>query len=132
MAVSEELKCAPLNADDCRADYHCGIDFPKGWRGTLTRVLMRRELNARPNANGSGVQSLVIPLVGRNVQRHVIPQTADIIGGVRSHMRTGLRAKFPANRENNREYRDSGPSEANFVARNRRAAATFYEIPYAN
>lgn len=99
MAVSEELKCAPLNADDCRADYHCGIDFPKGWRGTLTRVLMRRELNARPNANGSGVQSLVIPLVGRNVQRHVIPQTADIIGGVRSHMRTGLAWISPEIRE---------------------------------
>jgi hypothetical protein len=40
--------------------------------------------------------------------------------------------QFPANREINREFRDSGPSEANFVARNHCAAATFYEIPYAN
>jgi hypothetical protein len=40
--------------------------------------------------------------------------------------------KFPANREINREFRDSGPSEANFVARNHCAAAAFYEIPYAN
>src|SRR5258706_10991060 len=53
-------------------------------------------------------------------------------GGVRSQIRTGLRWKFPANREINREFRDSGPSEANFVARNHCAAATFYEIPYAN
>jgi hypothetical protein len=36
------------------------------------------------------------------------------------------------NREINREFRDSGPSEGNFVARNHCAAATFYEIPYAN
>ena len=48
MAVRGELKCAPLNADDCRVDYHCGFDFPKGWRGTLTRVLMRREMNGDP------------------------------------------------------------------------------------
>ena len=48
MAVREELKCAPLFADDCRVDYHCGFDFPKGWRGTLTRVLMRREMNGDP------------------------------------------------------------------------------------
>ena len=36
------------------------------------------------------------------------------------------------NREINREFCVSGPSEANFVARNHCAAATFYEIPYAN
>ena len=53
-------------------------------------------------------------------------------GGVCSQIRTGLRWQFPANREINREFRDSGPSEANFVARNHCAAATFYEIPYAN
>jgi len=53
-------------------------------------------------------------------------------GGVCSQIRTGLRWQFPANREINREFRDSGPSEANFVARSHCAAATFYEIPYAN
>ena len=36
-------------------------------------------------------------------------------GGVRSQIRTGLHLQFPANREINREFRDSGPSEANFV-----------------
>ena len=95
-------------------------------------MLMRRELNARPNANGSGVQSLVIPLVGRNVQRHVIPQTADIIGGVRSHMRTGLRAKFPANRENNREFCNFGPFTAKILDRNACATGTSLQIPYSN
>jgi hypothetical protein len=45
MAVGGELNCAPLDADDCRVDYHCGFDFTKGWRGTLTRVLGRREMN---------------------------------------------------------------------------------------
>ena len=39
---------------------------------------------------------------------------------------------FPAIREFNREFRDSGPSEANFVARNHCAAATSCEIPYTN
>jgi len=29
-------------------DYHCGFNFPIGWRGALTRVLMRREVNAGP------------------------------------------------------------------------------------
>lgn len=29
MAVRGEPKCAPLNADDCRVDYHCGFDFRK-------------------------------------------------------------------------------------------------------
>src|SRR5258708_34579225 len=53
-------------------------------------------------------------------------------GGVRSQIRTSLHLQFPANREINREFCDSEPSEANFVARNRCAAATFCEIPYAN
>lgn len=48
IAVREELTCTPLNADDCGVDYHCGFYFPKGWRGALTRVLMRREVNAGP------------------------------------------------------------------------------------
>src|SRR5258708_8209656 len=68
-------------------------------------------------------------------QRRVSPAEFDtwrLDGGVCSQIRTGLRWQFPANREINREFRDSGPSEANFVARNHCAAATFYEIPYAN
>jgi hypothetical protein len=48
VVVREELTCTPLTANDCRVDYRCGFDFPKGWRGALTRVLMRREVNADP------------------------------------------------------------------------------------
>jgi hypothetical protein len=48
MAVREELNCTPLDADHCRVNYHCGFDFPKGWRGMLTRVLMSWEMNAGP------------------------------------------------------------------------------------
>jgi hypothetical protein len=59
-------------------------------------------------------------------------ETPRMRGGVRSRIRTGLHLQFPAIRENNREICDSGPLEANFVARNHCAAATFYEIPYAN
>src|SRR5258706_5557847 len=77
--------------------------------------------------------------VARNARRNalfgVVPETFGLRrldGGVRSQIRTGLHLQFPANREINREFRDSGPSEANFVARNHCAAAAFYEIPYAN
>ena len=48
IAVREDLNCTPLDADYCRIDDHCGFDFPKGWRGTLTRVLMSLEMNAGP------------------------------------------------------------------------------------
>ena len=48
IAVREDLNCTPLDADYCRIDDRCGFDFPKGWRGTLTRVLMSREMNAGP------------------------------------------------------------------------------------
>ena len=71
----------------------------------------------------------------RNALFGVVPEMRDLQGlggGVGSHMRTGLHLQFPANREINREFCVSGPSEANFVARNHCAAATFYEIPYAN
>jgi hypothetical protein len=48
IAVREDLKCTPLDADYCRVDYHCGFDCPKGWWGRFTRVLMSREMNAGP------------------------------------------------------------------------------------
>jgi Polyketide cyclase / dehydrase and lipid transport len=48
IAVREDLNCTPVDADHCRVDYHCGFDFPKGWRGALTRLLMRREMNSGP------------------------------------------------------------------------------------
>ena len=42
---------------------------------------------------------------------------AGLGGGVRSQIRTGLRPKFPANREINREFYDSGFFEAVSVAK---------------
>src|SRR6202035_724272 len=72
---------------------------------------------------------------GRSALFDVVPETRGLQGlggGVRSQIRTGLRGQFPANREINREFCDFGPSEANFVARNRCAAATSREIPYAD
>ena len=71
MAIRGELKRAPLNADDCRVDYHCGFDFPKGWRGTLTRVLMRREMNADPVDSLSRLKHAAELLVvgGENAER---------------------------------------------------------------
>src|SRR6266576_7251833 len=49
----------------------------------------------------------------RDRKRHRRPKERN--DAVRSQIRTGLHLQFPANREINREFRDSGPSEANFV-----------------
>jgi hypothetical protein len=48
IAVREDLHCTPLDRDHCRVDYHCGFDFPRGWRGALTRLLVSREIDAGP------------------------------------------------------------------------------------
>jgi len=48
LTVSEQLDCIPLTADRCRVNYHCVFDFPAGWRGALTRVLLRRALDKGP------------------------------------------------------------------------------------
>jgi hypothetical protein len=29
LTVHEDLSCTPLNADHCRATYHCDFDFPR-------------------------------------------------------------------------------------------------------
>jgi Polyketide cyclase / dehydrase and lipid transport len=66
IAVREDLKCTPLDADYCRVDYHCGFDFPKGWRDTLTRVLMSREMNAGPVDSLSRFKHAADALCGPN------------------------------------------------------------------
>jgi hypothetical protein len=50
-------------------------------------------------------------------------------GGVRSHIRTGLRFQFPANREINRELCDFAAFGGGFLVKSRCAAATFRKIP---
>ncbi len=44
----EDLRCASIDADACRVDYRCGFEFPTGWRGSLLRMLLKRELNVGP------------------------------------------------------------------------------------
>jgi hypothetical protein len=48
IAVREDLKCTALDPDHCRVDYHCGFDFPTGWRGSLASVLLNRRHHAGP------------------------------------------------------------------------------------
>jgi hypothetical protein len=48
ITVREDLSCVPLEPNQSRVNYHCGFDFPTGWRGVLARVVMRRELDSGP------------------------------------------------------------------------------------
>jgi hypothetical protein len=48
ITIREDLNCVRLGPNQCRVNYHCGFGFPKGWRGALTRFLLRRELDAGP------------------------------------------------------------------------------------
>jgi hypothetical protein len=48
IAVREDLKCTPLDADHCRVDYHCGFDFPRGWRGSLAKILLHHGFDSGP------------------------------------------------------------------------------------
>ena len=44
----EDLNCIPISSTRCRVNYHCNFGFAKGWRGTITRAIMRRNLDAGP------------------------------------------------------------------------------------
>jgi hypothetical protein len=46
--VHEDLDARPVDASRCRVSYHCGFDFPRGWRGALMRMVLRRELDQGP------------------------------------------------------------------------------------
>ena len=46
--VEENLVCVPLGDDQCRVSYNCDFRFPQGWRGTLARLILRRELETGP------------------------------------------------------------------------------------
>ena len=48
IAVREELSCSPISDIQCRVSYHCHFSLPSGWRGTLLRVVIRRELRLGP------------------------------------------------------------------------------------
>jgi hypothetical protein len=48
ITVREDLDCIPLSSTQCRVNYHCNFGFAKGWRGAITRTIMRRKLDAGP------------------------------------------------------------------------------------
>jgi len=45
ITVREDLDCIPLSSTRCRVNYHCNFGFAKGWRGAITRTIMRRKLD---------------------------------------------------------------------------------------
>ena len=48
ITVREDLNCIPISNTRCRVNYHCNFGFAKGWRGAITRAIMRRNLDAGP------------------------------------------------------------------------------------
>jgi hypothetical protein len=46
--VCEDLNCIPISNTKCRVNYHCNFGFAKGWRGAITRAIMRLNLGAGP------------------------------------------------------------------------------------
>jgi hypothetical protein len=59
------------------------------------------------------------------------PPIGRVGGGGRSHNRTGLHSKFPANREKNREFSIFRPSTAILPSDIRVNSQAFSRIPYA-
>jgi hypothetical protein len=57
--LQEDLRCTPLDDIHCRVDYRCNFDFPRGWRGTLIRVLMKRRLDDGPKDSLSRLKRAV-------------------------------------------------------------------------
>jgi len=48
LTVHEDLDCVPIDEKRCRVNYHCHFSFPEGWRGSLVRRLLSRELTEGP------------------------------------------------------------------------------------
>lgn len=48
ISVHEDLRCTAIDARRCRVYYHCGFEFPSGWRGALARVLTGRGRETGP------------------------------------------------------------------------------------
>jgi hypothetical protein len=48
MSVRENLLCSSIDAGRCRVNYGCHFDFPRGWRGVVARLVLRREVVAGP------------------------------------------------------------------------------------
>ena len=48
LLIREEMDCVALNDAQCRVNYHCNFNVPKGWRGRLLRALLGRKLDSGP------------------------------------------------------------------------------------
>jgi hypothetical protein len=48
IVVHEDLDCIALGEQRCRVNYHCKFELARGWRGILTRRLLRSELDTGP------------------------------------------------------------------------------------
>ncbi len=48
VVVSEDMRCAPIDADRCRVSYGCDFSFPAGWRGSIVQALLQREVRVGP------------------------------------------------------------------------------------
>jgi hypothetical protein len=49
VTVREDLTCMSLDADQCRVNYGCHFEFPRGLSGALLRLFLCREINAGPS-----------------------------------------------------------------------------------
>ena len=48
LAVNEALSCSPISDRQCRVNYHCHFALPRGWRGMLLKIFLRREIREGP------------------------------------------------------------------------------------
>lgn len=48
ITVHEDLRCMALDPGHCRVDYHCGFEYPSGWRGALAHILTGHEREVGP------------------------------------------------------------------------------------
>src|SRR3984893_10254262 len=51
LTVHEGLSCTPLDVDHCRVSYRCNFDFPRGWRGSLAKVLIHDGFDSGPEVS---------------------------------------------------------------------------------
>jgi hypothetical protein len=56
VTVRENLTCVPLGQKQCRVNYNCDFDFPRGWRGAVAHFFMRRRLDTGPADSLSRLQ----------------------------------------------------------------------------
>jgi hypothetical protein len=46
--VLENLSCSVVSDAQCRVNYHCAFGLPRGWRGAVAWIIMRREIKIGP------------------------------------------------------------------------------------